>query len=106
MEYVGFDASVTDEGLAQIHRSMVQIYPALDGVHFQRTWAGLRPMTPDGRPLVGADPTVSGLWYATGHGRNGILLAGYTGEVIAQLVTGQPIEHDLAAVDPGRFWAY
>ena len=45
----------------------------------KRTWAGLRPVTPDGLPIIGAEPRLPGLWYATGHGRNGILLAGITG---------------------------
>jgi len=47
----------------------------------------LRPVTPDGAPVVGPDPEVEGLWYATGHGRNGILLAALTGEVIGDLLS-------------------
>ena len=106
MEYVGFDASVTADGTAQIERAMAQIYPALEGSPPLRTWAGLRPVTPDGRPLIGPDPSVAGLWYATGHGRSGVLLAAYTGEVISRQVTGQPVDYDLTPVDPGRFWSF
>src|SRR2546430_9882223 len=51
----------------------------------QRTWAGLRPATPDGRPILGREPEVERLWYATGHGRSGILLAALTGEITADL---------------------
>ncbi len=106
MEYVGFDASVTDDGLAHIERMMTAIYPAIQGSTLRRTWAGLRPVTPDGRPLIGPDPRVTGLWYATGHGRNGILQAALTGDLISQLVAGKPIDFDLAPIDPGRFWSF
>jgi len=60
-----------------------------------RTWAGLRPLTPDGRPIVGADPETEGLWFATGHGRNGILLAALTGEVIGDLLAHGECEVDI-----------
>ena len=50
------------------------------------------------------DAEIEGLWYATGHGRNGILLAAITGEIIAQLFTDAPIEYDISPIDPGRFW--
>jgi glycine oxidase len=106
MEHVGFDASTTDDGLSGILTQMREIYPVLDASRLTRTWGGLRPVTPDGRPFVGRDPTVEGLWYATGHGRNGILLAGLTGEVIARMIAGEETEHDLSPVDPARFWQF
>ncbi|UCD23092.1 MAG: glycine oxidase ThiO [Gemmatimonadota bacterium] len=106
MEHAGFDATVTDEGLSRIRQIASHIYPSLTGQEVRYSWAGLRPQTPDGRPFIGPDPNVAGLWYATGHGRNGILLAGYTGELLAQLFSDEPIEHDLCCIDPGRFWAW
>lgn len=105
MEHVGFDATVTDEGLAPVLASARRVYPALERAAVRRRWAGLRPATPDGRPLIGRDPTVANLWYATGHGRQGILLAGLTGELIADLYTGESLEQDLTPLDPGRFWS-
>jgi glycine/D-amino acid oxidase-like deaminating enzyme len=45
-------------------------------------------MTPDALPIIGREPEVRGLWYATGHGRNGILLAALTGKLIAKLIEG------------------
>ncbi len=66
-------------------------------------WAGLRPVTPDGRPIVGRDPAVEGLWYATGHGRNGILLAALTGDIIAALLSAEQPDLDLRALDVARF---
>jgi len=104
MENSGFDVTVTEAGLDHIRSVVKRILPALGDVLFSRTWVGLRPCTPDGRPIIGADPDLSGLWYATGHGRNGILLAGYTGELLAQLYFGEDIEVDLSSVSPTRFW--
>jgi glycine oxidase len=104
MEHVGFDASVTNEGLNRILGIARRLYPRLQESAIRRTWAGLRPGTPDGRPMLGRDPEVSNLWYATGHGRNGILLAGITGEILGQLFLGEEVEHDLEPLNPGRFW--
>jgi len=104
MENAGFDASVTPDGLDRLRQVAARIYPSLADGEIRRSWAGLRPQTPDGRPIIGPDPHASRLWYATGHGRNGILLAGYTGELVARLHSGETIEHDLSCVMPGRFW--
>lgn len=105
MEHVGFEADVTETGQAKIIEHATRLYPALADAPIRRRWAGLRPGTPDGHPIVGPDPGVSGLWYATGHGRNGILLAAVTGEIIAHQFLGEEVEYDLAPVAPGRFWS-
>jgi glycine oxidase len=102
MEHAGFDCHVTNEGLAQIFRGAVRLLPALMQAPVLRTWAGLRPITPDGRPIVGRDPALDGLWYATGHGRNGVLLAALTGEVIGDLVSGGTTSIDCAGWQPER----
>lgn len=107
MEHVGFDAAMTPEGRDRVAQVGARVYPALEGATPRRGWAGLRPSTPDGRPIIGADPVVSNLWYATGHGRNGILLAAVTGELIAFLFgggAGNGLEYDLAPIRPDRFW--
>jgi len=104
MENAGFEVTVTEAGLEHLRSVVRRLLPGLGDVLFSRTWSGLRPCTPDGRPIVGPDPHVSGLWYATGHGRNGILLAGYTGELLAQLHFEDEIELDLAPISPTRFW--
>ena len=52
---------------------------------------------------MGPDPDVRGLWYATGHGRNGVLLAGLTGEIIASLVATGASEVEIASLAPERF---
>ncbi len=103
MERAGYDARVTNEGLAQIFRGAVRLLPALVTQAVVRMWAGLRPVTPDGRPIVGGDPAVERLWYATGHGRNGILLAALTGDIIAALLSAEQPDLDLSALDVARF---
>lgn len=103
MEHAGFEVKVTNEGLAQIFRALTRIFPELAKVPVRRTWAGLRPMTPDGMPLIGPAPDVSGVWCATGHGRNGVLLAGLTGEILGDWITKGETEIDAAALSPARF---
>lgn len=106
MEHAGFDAEVTSSGLVEFLARVAMIYPALARATPVRTWAGLRPGTPDGLPIIGAEPRLDGLWYATGHGRNGILLAGITGEIIAQGIAGERMPEELAATRPARFWSF
>ena len=77
-------------------------FPALVSGSVRRMWAGLRPVTADGRPIVGSDPKVPGLWYATGHGRNGVLLAVLTGEVMADLLTTGATAVNVAPWRPDR----
>jgi glycine oxidase len=97
MEHVGFQAEVTQAGLARIFAATMLLYPSLMRAKVRRTWAGLRPMTPDGLPIIGGEPSLKGLWYATGHGRNGILLAGLTGVLMRQLLSGEQPARDLHA---------
>jgi len=103
MESVGFDASTTPE--AGVHLSGVarRLVPALADVAVSRHWAGLRPLTPDGLPIVGPDPAIAGLAYATGHGRNGILFAALTGDIIADLVLTGELPGDTTLLSPTRF---
>jgi glycine oxidase len=103
MEHAGFDATTTASGIAHIRDVAEQLCPAIASAPTTRAWAGLRPVTPDGRPILGADPDVTGLWYATGHGRNGILLAGITGEIIGDLLATGQTDMDIGALSVARF---
>src|SRR3989442_741843 len=103
MERAGFDSRVTNEGLAQIFRGAVRLLPRLETQPVVRMWAGLRPGTPDGRPILGPDPDVERLWYATGHGRNGVLLASLTGEITGDLLARGETDVDIAALEVQRF---
>jgi glycine oxidase len=106
MEYAGFRPEVTSAGLGRIFAAATALCPSLNRAAVRRSWSGLRPATPDGLPILGGEPRMQGLWYATGHGRNGILLAGLTGLLIKQLVAGEPTAEDLAAFSPARFWKW
>ena len=103
MERVGFDSSTTESGLTEIRRAAERLCPAVARSKVRRSWAGLRPVTPDGLPILGADPDVHGLWYATGHGRNGILLAGITGEIIGDLLATGSTDADVSELSITRF---
>jgi glycine oxidase len=103
MERVGFRPEVTPDGIARIFAATMALCPGLVRGKLKRTWAGLRPVTPDGLPIIGAEPRLPGLWYATGHGRNGILLAGITGVVIRQLLDRELPTVDVQAFSPERF---
>jgi len=106
MEHAGFDPRVTDDGLASICREAAELFPPLKGAQPTRAWAGLRPMSPDGRPILGGEPLCQGLWYATGHGRNGILLGAITGLIIAQLINGVDPGWSLRPMRPDRFFSW
>ncbi|MBK8250008.1 MAG: FAD-dependent oxidoreductase [Gemmatimonadetes bacterium] len=66
-------------------------------------WVGMRPLTPDGLPLLGHVPGFGNLWVATGHAMLGITLAPVTGDVMGALMTGEPASRALSAFEPGRF---
>jgi glycine oxidase len=103
MEDVGFDSSTTPEGIAKIQAAAEEIAPALAGSPVTASWAGLRPVTPDMLPILGPDPETDRIVYACGHSRNGILLAPLTGEIVAALVTEEPLLHDISQFHPARF---
>jgi glycine oxidase len=103
MENVGFDTSTTSEGIRQVRAASEEICPRLSASGIPTAWAGLRPVTPDMLPILGADPERPSLLYACGHSRNGVLMAPLTGDIIADLVTGTPLSRDLAQFRPDRF---
>ena len=86
VERVGFVKAVTPEGITRLLGDAVRMFPALAAAPIVETWCGLRPDTPDHLPILG--PTdVEGLWLATGHYRNGILLAPATARALADWIT-------------------
>lgn len=103
VEDAGFRKGPTPRGIATLVHEAIRLVPSIDDMPLVETWAGFRPGTPDGLPVLGRDGLVDGLFHATGHFRNGILLAPITAEIIADLVTGGEPVIDLAAFDPHRF---
>ena len=85
-EFVGFDKRTTVEGLNKIIRQTSKIIPFLRDLKIIRAFAGLRPCTPDGLPILGPVETIQGFIMAAGHEGDGIALSPITGELIAQLI--------------------
>ena len=102
-ERAGFDKRVTGGGVLSIATHALEIAPAIGNLPLVDMWAGLRPRAADDLPILGACEDTEGLYYATGHYRNGILLAPITGELIAELVTTGVASPLLKAFGPGRF---
>jgi glycine oxidase len=88
VEERGFDTTITALGLYELLRDASELVPGLLELVVEETLAGLRPGTPDNAPLLGPSPVVDGLHWATGHYRNGILLAPVTGELVAGALAG------------------
>ena len=82
VEAAGFDQRVTAQGMHELLHAALRAAPSLGGFALTEQWAGLRPGTPDGLPVLGATP-LEGFFLATGHYRNGILLAPATARLIA-----------------------
>ncbi len=104
VERVGFDKTVTEEGRRSIVEGAAQICSRLAGWAVERAWAGLRPGTPDGLPILGPTPLRRFL-VAAGHFRKGILLAPLTGRLMADLVTAGSCGIDLSPFSVTRFLA-
>ncbi len=102
-ERVGYGEGTTLAGLRQLTAVAEEIAPGLLGQRLVAHWSGLRPATPDGLPILGPDPEAPSVIYATGHFRNGILLALITGDIIGDVVAGIEPEVDLWPYRPDRF---
>ena len=103
VEETGFRKAVTPEGMLELLSGALEIAPSLARVPIVESWSGLRPGTPDDLPILGPDPGLEGLIYATGHFRNGILLAPLTGRLVSRLALGGSPSADLHAFRPDRF---
>jgi glycine oxidase len=100
-EDAGFDRSITPAGIGGLLNRVQQLSSRTADLAIKAMWTGLRPATPDGLPVLGqAGP---GLIYATGHYRNGILLAPITASIVAGLVMNRPSPIPLEPYSPARF---
>jgi D-amino-acid dehydrogenase len=98
----GFDVRVTPGGMYEVLANALAVAPGLAlGTHLE-TRVGLRPASPDGRPLLGAVPGVAGLVVATGLGANGLTAGPYAGTIAARVALGLPVAMDLGPFDPLR----
>lgn len=104
-EFVGYDQRTTLFALHHIAAKTASIIPALKQLHVIRAFAGLRPYTPDGLPILGPVDDVSGFFMASGHEGDGIALSPITGELIAQMIALGRTDFPLEAFYLNRFQA-
>jgi glycine oxidase len=102
LEDAGFEKNVTPAGLQKILSAALELAPALASAEILETWAGLRPGTPDDLPILGPTDT-EGLIVATGHYRNGVLLAPITANLVREWITDGKVSADVEAFSPLRF---
>jgi glycine oxidase len=102
VEEAGFDKRTDVATIQRLHRSAVTLLPELRNAKILEDWAGLRPGTPDALPILGATAT-PGYYVATGHFRDGILLAPVTAQIMAEVITGASCTYDLNPFSPARF---
>jgi glycine oxidase len=91
LEEAGFEKSVTAAGVMSILAASRRLAPAFGSLAVERTWAGLRPASPDGLPVIGSFPGIQGYLVATGHYRSGVLLAPLTARLIGRCTQGEPM---------------
>lgn len=102
-ERAGFTKATTEAGLTTIESAASEILPTLSNLPIVERWAGLRPGTADDLPVLGEDPIIKGLYYATGHYRNGILLTPITAQVITELILNGRTSTDISSFSITRF---
>ena len=98
----GFDPRPTAAGVREVLDEALRVAPGLADAELEEVRVGLRPVSADGLPVIGAVPDVEGAYVATGHGPTGLTLGPYTGKLVARLVRGEPVAQDLGPFDPGR----
>jgi glycine oxidase len=102
LENAGYDKRTDPRVVQRMHHAAIELVPALEQARVLEDWAGLRPGTQDDLPILGATST-PGYFAATGHYRDGILLAPVTAHVMAQVITGAIPDHDISPFSPSRF---
>lgn len=102
-EHVGFDERLTAEGVGSIKAMAVEIAPMLEGAPLIDSWAGFRPRSLDDLPVIGRDAEIENLIYATGHYRNGILLAPITARIVTENLVNRGKSAWLESFSPKRF---
>jgi glycine oxidase len=104
VEEQGFDRAVTADGVRRLLEAAWEVYPEVGELELVAARAGLRPGSPDNAPLIG-EGEEEGLLWATGHYRNGVLLAPVTADAVTDLVTEGTAPEGAAAFSPRRFQA-
>ena len=102
-EDAGFAKHTTTQGVAGLLALATTLVPALAHAEVVRTWAGLRPGSPDELPLIGRVPGLSNAFIGAGHFRSGLQMSPATGTILADLMLGHPPAISLEGLQPNRF---
>ena len=102
VEEAGFDKRTDPPTIQGLHRAAIKLVPKLADARILEDWAGLRPGTPDALPILGATK-IPGYFIATGHFRDGILLAPITAQIMSDVIEGRNPAYDLNPFSPARF---
>jgi glycine/D-amino acid oxidase-like deaminating enzyme len=102
-EMAEYDKRSTYDGIRELVHQLLELTPKLANVHLLRAYAGLRPLTPDGAPIIGRTPGLPGFIHAVGFGGDGLAMSAITAEMILGLMTDRPDETLLADFTFERF---
>ncbi len=103
LELAGMDLSINRRRVDAISRAAREYLPGMEALELLETWSGLRPVTPDGLPIVGRSKAVENLIVASGHGMLGVSLGPITGKLVSQIAFGETPDIDLAPLRVERF---
>ena len=101
-EFAGFDKEVNPDVISRIAAGCIKFFPVLAGLHTIRSWAGLRPYSPDMLPII-SDSPIEGFYAATGHEGVGITMGPVTGKLITQMITKKPTVLPVGELSVNRF---
>jgi D-amino-acid dehydrogenase len=99
----GFAPHTTAAGVREVLGEALRVAPGLATAEIREIRVGLRPLTPDGLPVLGPVPGIGGIFLVTGHGPTGLTLGAYSGKLVADQMLGKPLEVDLGPFSVARF---
>ena len=103
LEYTGFDKQTTSAALRALQESACALMPALCSLSVEHHWAGLRPGSPDGTPMIGVHPQLENLYINAGHFRNGVVLGPASVRILVDTLLGRDFELDAHPYRPENF---
>lgn len=103
LELSGLNHRMVGPRLANLNESASKYVEGMENAQSTDDWVGLRPVTPDGMPVIGAAPTLEGLYVANGHAMLGLTLGPITGKLLADMIVGRKPSRDLTPLRPDRF---
>lgn len=100
LEYCGFEKQTTDEARQLLERCAVEMLPCLAGLPVEKHWAGLRPGSPDGTPVIGPHPRLENVFINAGHFRHGVVMGLASARLLTDQLLGRPAILDSSAYLP------